>query len=122
MYDYLEEQLLDKNLLKRNLIKWALETGMQYGSSFRMRPLFAVKLFFARLLVLNLWRKKLGGKIRYMVVGAASLRPEIGRLFAAAGIRVIEGYGMTETAPLITINRFEPGMNRFGTVGVTIRE
>jgi long-chain acyl-CoA synthetase len=53
-------------------------------------------------------------------VGAASLQPEIGRLFSAAGINVVEGYGMTETAPLISINRNEPGQNRFGTVGVVI--
>ncbi len=120
MYDFLEDQLLDKNILKRKTITWAMEIGKRYGSTFRLQPLFAIKLFIARMLVLNRWRRKLGGKIRYMVVGAASLRPEIGRLFAASGIQVIEGYGMTETAPLITINRFEPGMNRFGTVGITI--
>jgi long-chain acyl-CoA synthetase len=81
---------------------------------------FAVQLFFARVLVLRMWRKKLGGKIRYMVVGAASLQPEIGRLFSAAGITIVEGYGMTETAPMISVNRFEPGMNLFGTVGMPI--
>jgi long-chain acyl-CoA synthetase len=48
------------------------------------------------------------------------LRPEIGRLFSAAGIIVVEGYGMTETAPFISVNRFEPGMNHFGTVGIPI--
>ncbi len=55
-----------------------------------------------------------------MVVGAASLRPEIGRLFSAAGIQVLEGYGMTETSPLISMNRYEPGLSRFGTVGLVI--
>ncbi len=120
MHDFLEEQLLEKNLIKRKVISWSLAVGKAYGSSFRIQPIFAIKLFLARILVLNQWRKKLGGKISYMVVGAASLRPEIGRLFSAAGIHVIEGYGMTETASLITVNRFEPGLNRFGTVGLTI--
>ena len=55
-----------------------------------------------------------------MAVGAASLRPEIGRLFSAAGIYIVEGYGMTEAAPLISMNRFEPGLNRFGTVGISL--
>jgi long-chain acyl-CoA synthetase len=55
-----------------------------------------------------------------MVVGAASLQPEIARLFTAAGIQVAEGYGMTETSPFISVNRFEPGLNRFGTVGLPI--
>ncbi len=55
-----------------------------------------------------------------MAVGAASLRPAIGRLFSAAGIYIVEGYGMTEASPLICMNRFEPGLNRFGTVGLPL--
>ena len=120
MYDFMQELSLDKNMLKKNLIKWAMAVGKNYQFSGRRRPLYATKLFIARLLVLRQWRSMLGGKIKYMVVGAASLRPEIGRLFSAAGIQVVEGYGMTETAPLITMNRFEPGLNRYGTVGITI--
>ena len=120
MYDFMQEQLLQKNIIKKKIITWALSVGKQYGSTEQIKFLFAFKLLLARILVLRLWRKKLGGKIRYMAVGAASLQPEIGRLFSAAGIQVVEGYGMTETAPLISINRFEPGQNRFGTVGLII--
>lgn len=120
MYDFMQEQLLQKNIFKKKLISWALAVGKRYGSTSRIQIVFTIKLFLARILVLSLWRKKLGGKIRYMAVGAASLQPEIGRLFSAAGIYIVEGYGMTETAPLISINRFEPGLNRFGTVGIVI--
>ena len=120
MYDFMQEQLLQKNLFKKKLISWALNVGKTYGSTNRIQLLFTMNLFFARMLVLSLWRKKLGGQIRYMAVGAASLQPEIGRLFSAAGIYVVEGYGMTETAPLISINRYEPGLNHFGTVGIVI--
>ncbi len=120
MYDFMEEQLLTKNVLKRKLVKWAMTVGKNYGINNQTRFLYAFRLLIARKVVLNQWCKMLGGNIRYMVVGAASLRPEIGRLFTAAGINVIEGYGMTETAPLITINRYEPGLNRFGTVGLVI--
>lgn len=120
MYDFMQEQLLQKNIVKKKLITWALAIGKQYGSTEHIKFLFAFKLLLARLLVLRLWRKKLGGKIRYMAVGAASLQPEIGRLFSAAGIYIVEGYGMTETAPLISINRYESGLNRFGTVGIAI--
>jgi long-chain acyl-CoA synthetase len=118
MYDFMEEQLLQKNLMKRKVIAWAMDVGKQYGG--RMSVWYRIKLFFASVLVLRQWRKKLGGRIRYMVVGAAALRPEIGRLFSASGIHVAEGYGMTETAPLISINRYEPGLNQFGTVGLPI--
>ncbi len=119
MYDYLEEQMLGKNAIKRHVIGWALAIGKRYGVS-RFDPWFRMQLTIARLLVLGLWRKKLGGHISHMITGAAALQPEIARLFWAAGVRVVEGYGMTETAPLITVNRFEPGMHRFGTVGLTI--
>jgi long-chain acyl-CoA synthetase len=120
MYDFMQEQLLQKNLFKKKLISWALNVGKRYGSTNKFQLLFTIHLFFARILVLSLWRKKLGGEIRYMAVGAASLQPEIGRLFSAAGIYIVEGYGMTETAPLISINRYEPGLNHFGTVGIAI--
>jgi long-chain acyl-CoA synthetase len=120
MYGYMQEQLLQRNWVKRNTIAWALTIGKRYGSTHKLEIWYALKLAVARLLVLRLWRKKLGGKIKYMVVGAASLQPEIGRLFSAAGITIVEGYGMTETAPLISVNRFEPGLNHFGTVGLPI--
>ncbi len=120
MYDFMEEQSMRRNIIKRKLITWAMAVGKQYGEGGRVKPWLSIRLFFARILVLRQWRKKLGGKIRYMVVGAASLRPEIGRMFSASGIHIIEGYGMTETAPLISMNRYEPGLNRFGTVGMVI--
>ncbi|MBK5278137.1 MAG: long-chain fatty acid--CoA ligase [Bacteroidia bacterium] len=121
MYDFMQEQMLHRNKIKKIIIGWSLGVGKKYATREHTQLLFTIKLFIARTFVLNLWRKKLGGKIRYMAVGAASLRPEIGSLFSAAGINIAEGYGMTETAPLITINRFEPGLNRFGTVGVVIQ-
>lgn len=120
MYDFLQKQLMTKNAIKRNVIKWAISIGKQYREKLRIGPIYGLKLFFARLLVLRHWYNQLGGKMRYMVVGAAALRPEIGRLLSASGIHVVEGYGLTETAPLISINRFEPGMNRFGTVGLVM--
>lgn len=120
MYDFMEEQTLSKNILKKNLITWAMNVGKHYGPEKKRKPIYQLQLLIARLLVLRQWRQRLGGKIKYMAVGAASLRPEIGRLFSAAGIYIVEGYGMTEAAPLICMNRFEPGLNRFGTVGISL--
>jgi len=120
MHDFLHEQLLEKNLVKKKLISWALAVGKRYRMTGRMDILFTVQLLLARILVLSQWRKKLGGRINYMAVGAASLQPEIGRLFSAAGIQIVEGYGMTETSPIISMNRFEPGLNRLGTVGIPL--
>ena len=120
MYDYLQQELLTRHVLKRKMIQWAIAVGLKYKEQERIGFPYYTQLILARLLVLRHWRHQLGGKIKYMAVGAAALRPEIARLLAAAGIHVVEGYGLTETAPLISINRFEPGMNRYGTVGLVI--
>jgi long-chain acyl-CoA synthetase len=120
MYDLLKEESFTKNIFKRRLIKWAIRIGKRYKQSHDFSPLYDLKLFVARVLVLNKWKARLGGKIKYIVVGAAALRPDIARLFSAAGIKVRCGYGMTETSPFISTNRFEPGMNRFDTVGIPV--
>ncbi len=120
MYDFLQHQILTKNAVKRKTIQWAIEVGKKYKERERISILYGLRLALARLLVLRYWRKMLGGKIKYMVVGAASLRPEIGRLLSAGGIQVVEGYGLTETSPIVSINRFEPGLNKFGTVGLVV--
>lgn len=118
MFDYQQEKSLEKGWVKKLLIKMAFSVGKRYKRYENQGFIYDLQLFFVRLLVLNRWRRQLGGRIRYMVVGAASMRPDIARFFSAARIRIREGYGMTETSPLISLNRFEPGLNRFGTVGI----
>jgi long-chain acyl-CoA synthetase len=119
MYDYLEQQCLQKNQLKRRTIQWAMRVGQQFGKR-PMNVWYLWQLFWARFWVLRTWRKALGGKMKYVVVGAAALRADIGRMFSAAGVQVLTGYGMTEAAPFISVNRCEPGLNKFGTVGLAI--
>ncbi len=118
MYDYLQEKLLEKSRLKRLLIKRAFFIAKKYRRSGSQGLFYKMELFLVRLFVLTKWRKKLGGNIKYVAVGGAALNPEIACFFSAAKIKVREGYGMTETSPLITMNRFDPGLNRFGTVGI----
>lgn len=119
MYDYLEEQRLSRNFFKRKLIGWAMEVGSHYKEG-PASIIYRLKLIAARLLVLNHWRKGLGGKVRFLGVGAAALRPEIGRLLAAAGIVPLAGYGMTEASPFISANRHVPGLNNLATVGLPV--
>ena len=119
MYDYLEEQRQEKSLVKRHVIGWAMKIGSRYKDSGN-GPLYAFHLFVAKVLVLGRWRRNLGGKIHFIGVGAAALRPEIGRLFSAAGIVTLSGYGMTEASPFISTNRYLPGLNRLGTVGIPV--
>ncbi len=120
MYDLLKEEAYTRNWVKRRLIKWAIKIGKRYRERSGFRWGYGLKLFVAKVLVLNKWKARLGGKIKYIIVGAAALRPDIARLFSAAGVKVRSGYGMTETSPYISTNRFEPGMNRFDTVGMPV--
>ena len=120
MHDILSEKLLERNVVKRNVTRWAMLVGEKYKDKQRQDALYRLKLFIARILVLNTFRKALGGKIKFMAVGAAALRPDIGRLFSAAGILTLSGYGMTEASPFISVNRTEPGLNQFGTVGMPV--
>ncbi len=120
MYDLLNQKRLEKNIATRRIISWAMMVGEKYKDKQRQDVLYRLKLVIARLLVLNTFRNALGGRIKFMAVGAAGLRPEIGRLFSAAGILTLSGYGMTETSPFISVNRTEPGLNQFGTVGIPV--
>jgi long-chain acyl-CoA synthetase len=120
MYDILHQKRLEKNIVTRKIITWSMSVGEKYKDKQRQDWLYRIKLVIARLLVLNTFRSALGGRIKFMAVGAAALRPDIGRLFSAAGILTLSGYGMTETAPFISVNRTEPGLNQFGTVGIPV--
>jgi long-chain acyl-CoA synthetase len=120
LYGYVQKELMGKNPVKRLLIKHVLTVAKNYDPSVSKGILSKIHLFLLQILVLNRWRNQLGGKIRCIAVGAASLKPEISRFFYAAKINVCEGYGLTETSPLIAINRFERGLNRFGTVGLPL--
>ena len=120
MYDVLQQQSMERKYFKRKLILWAVAIGKKYKQAGSGGFILRLKLLFAQVLVLNIWRRKLGGKIKDMIVGAAALQPEIARLFSAGGITTLSGYGMTETSPFLSVNRTEPGMNLFGTVGIAV--
>jgi long-chain acyl-CoA synthetase len=120
MYERLLEIRTQAGPLKRKILDWAIALGERYPySGSRAMPLdYRLKRLLADVLVYRNWRKRMGGRLRYIAVGAAALQPRIGRLFSAAGIDVREGYGLTETSPVIAFNRFEPGGVHFGTVGI----
>ena len=100
---------------KKRLFDWALELARRYRVGEAPKSLYAVQLRAADRLVLTKWRAALGGEMRLVIVGGAALRPELVHLFGAVGVNVIQGYGLTETSPIITYNR--PEMNRAGSVG-----
>ncbi len=113
------ETALSGSPLRREIFLWAQATALHWAElrlagqpiplPLRMARAVADRLVFSKL------RAKLGGRLRYFVSGGAPLAPEIGRFFYAAGLPILEGYGLTETSPVITMNRLD--RPRFGTVG-----
>lgn len=116
------ERIIDAGLelggVKRRLFDWSLGLARRYRVERPPQGAEAVQHRIADRLVLSKWRAALGGRIRFVIVGAAAMRPELVNIFGAAGIHVLQGYGLTETSPVISFNR--PGNNRPGTVGTPI--
>lgn len=120
MYERLLEEREKRGKLQKKILDWAIALGERFPySGGRAMPFdYRLKRWLADVLVFRKWRKRMGGRVRYIAVGAAALQPRLGRLFSAARIDVREGYGLTETSPVISFNRFEPGGVHFGTVGI----
>lgn len=119
-YERLLEMRASAGPLKKRLMSWAMALGERYpyAGQAGMPLVYRLQLWWADFLVFRHWRKAMGGRVKGIVVGAAALSPKLGRLFSAAGVDVREGYGLTETSPVVAFNRFEPGGVRFGTVGI----
>jgi long-chain acyl-CoA synthetase len=106
--------------IKRALFFWAVRVGEEYdvvGKSFW----YKIKLAIARKLIFSKWKEALGGNVRAIASGSAALQPRLARIFIAAGIPILEGYGLTETSPVVSVNCFKKGI-RIGTVGALIEK
>jgi len=113
VYDKIIEKGKMLTGIKKRIFFWALELGEQF--EIEKDWLYHFKLGIARKLVFSKWREALGGEIVVIVSGGAALNPRLTRIFWAAGMSVIEGYGLTETSPVISSNYL--GKMMFGTVG-----
>ncbi len=101
--------------IKKKLFNWSLGLSSRYKLDEKPGTFYAMQLGIADKLVFSKWRDALGGKIKIIIVGGAALRPELVINFGAAKIKVIQGYGLTETSPVVSFNR--SNMNKEGTVG-----
>jgi long-chain acyl-CoA synthetase len=101
--------------IKRSLFFWAVDVAEEYdvvGKS----AFYKMKLSIARKLIFSKWQEALGGNVKAIASGSAALQPRLARIFLAADIPILEGYGLTETSPVVTVNNFVTGI-RIGTVG-----
>lgn len=119
VYEGIHRSIEEKSLLTRKVISWAIKKGEKKKDR-SFHPIEFIKIQLADILVYRRWRNLMGGRIKGIGVGAASLQPHLAKLYSTAGIPIREGYGLTETSPVISLNRFEAGGNRYGTVGITI--
>ncbi|MFH1121415.1 MAG: long-chain fatty acid--CoA ligase [Bacteroidota bacterium] len=111
-----------KNLsgLRKAVFIWALKLGFEYEFEKSEKLFYFIKLKIADFLVYRKWRLAFGNNIQFIVSGGAPLNSKLARVFWAAGMKIIEGYGLTETSPVIATGNFEPGGLSFGTVGPVI--
>jgi long-chain acyl-CoA synthetase len=104
--------------VKRKLFFWAVRLAEEYdvvGKS----GWYKFRLAIARKLIFSKWQLALGGNVRAIASGSAALQPRLARIFLAANIPILEGYGLTETSPVVSVNSFDEGI-RIGTVGTLI--
>ncbi len=101
--------------IKRKLFFWAVEVAEEYDTVGKS-GFYKFKLGIARKLIFSKWQAALGGEVKAVASGSAALSPRLARIFLAAGVQVLEGYGLTETSPVVSVNCLINGI-RIGTVG-----
>jgi long-chain acyl-CoA synthetase len=120
-YDKIVAAGRDLKPVPKNIFFWALNLGKQYDPNKKGPLLYRLQLLLADFLVFRKWRKALGNELEIVVSGSASLQDHIARVFWAAGIKVLEGYGLTETSPVIAVSTLEPDGVKIGTVGPVLQ-
>ena len=122
------EKVFDKIMLKgedltgikRKLFFWAVDLAEEYD--FMGKSVwYTFKLTIARKLIFKKWQEALGGNVRAIASGSAALQPRLARIFFAAGLPILEGYGLSETSPVVSVNCFVKGI-RIGCVGQLIEK
>ena len=120
VYDKIYSKGQELKGIKRKLFYWAVNLGLSYEPYGKNGFWYEFKLKIARKLIFSKWKEALGGNLTHISSGSAPLQPRIARIFSAAGMTVAEGYGLTETSPVISVNYLQENGLKFGTVGKVI--
>ena len=117
VYDKIYAKGSELTGIKKKLFFWAIALGLKFEPYNTNGWFYSKQLGIARKLIFSKWKEALGGRLEVMVSGSAALQPRLARLFGAAGIPVMEGYGLTETSPIISVNDQRNRGWKIGTVG-----
>jgi long-chain acyl-CoA synthetase len=122
VYDKIVAKGYELTGVKKKLFFWALELGLKNDPAADMGGWYDFQLKIANKLIFSKWREALGGNIQQINSGASALQPRLARVFWAAGIRVCEGYGLTETSPVVTASIGTKEEIRIGYVGKIVKD
>jgi len=117
VYDKIYAKGADLTGIKKKLFFWAVDLGLQYEPYGQNGAWYEFKLKIARKLIFSKWQEALGGNLKAIASGSAALQSRLARVYNAAGIPVMEGYGLTETSPVVAVNDMRKNGFRIGTVG-----
>ena len=121
LYEKVYDKIIAKGTeltgIKKILFFWAVNLGLKYEPYGKNGWWYEKQLGLARKLIFSKWKEGLGGNLDLMVSGSAALQPRLTRVFAAAGMPIMEGYGLTETSPVVSVNDQRNGGFQIGTVG-----
>ena len=121
VYDKIVEKGKALSGIKKALFFWALNLGHKFKEPPLNSAWYNFRLSIARKLIFSKWRDALGGNIKIIISGGAALQERLARVFWAADIKVLEGYGLTETSPVIAVNSWDEKDVKFGTVGRVLK-
>ena len=120
VYEKILAKGMEQKGVKKKLFFWALGLGEKYDIQQKGSVGYRMQLSLANKIVFSKWRAGLGDEIKCIVTGAAACQVRLLRVFTAAGIPILEGYGQTESSPVISVNQLNDGERMFGTVGPVI--
>mgnify|MGYP001474263116 CR=1 FL=1 len=120
VYDKIYAKGTELTGIKKKLFFWAVELGLKYEPYGKNGWWYETQLSIARKLIFSKWKEGLGGNLSLIASGSAALQPRLSRIFNAAEFGLMEGYGLSETSPVISVNDMRDGGFKIGTVGKPI--